>query len=274
MHAAVCNGLSPRVRGRRSFARSIPTCAGQPPASFTSLHVPVYPHVCGAAREVLHKSGLSPRVRGRLTGPAVGVPLVLSIPTCAGQPASIPMRRHAYFLSAERVYPHVCGAAQATAAHKGGSNQHSYWGLSPRVRGSLPSRIDPHVSGQAALLLPSSRRSIPTCAGQTQRSPEGLAMEVYPHVCGAASNHTCAIIAGHRAGSIPTCAGQPQGDRSGAIPNRVYPHVCGAADDIVAGTGRSPSCSEGLSPRVRGSPGARKFVGAVGSIPTCAGQTR
>ena len=72
-------GLSPRVRGNptpRGYGhpdwRSIPACAGEPPAYANAMSaVAVYPRVCGgtdlsfdAIRPV---GGLSPRVRGNLT---------------------------------------------------------------------------------------------------------------------------------------------------------------------------------------------------------------
>ena len=73
-----CSGLSPRVRGSQrprgwysAHCRSIPACAGQPPAVVsTVVEGAVYPRVCGAAMTVedddLSQDGLSPRVRGSL----------------------------------------------------------------------------------------------------------------------------------------------------------------------------------------------------------------
>ena len=94
-------GLSPRVRGSRSDrddertpSGSIPTCAGEPQLSLTTHVRPeVYPHVCGGAclsnRSPQAVRGLSPRVRGsHFVSPDIRES-VRSIPTCAGEPASI-----------------------------------------------------------------------------------------------------------------------------------------------------------------------------------------
>ena len=97
------NGLSPRVRGKRSVLHrhraelgSIPACAGETSGhSVTPRHRRVYPRVCGgnpnAELGVTARQGLSPRVRGK---PPVGVrraPHLRSIPACAGE--TVPARR-------------------------------------------------------------------------------------------------------------------------------------------------------------------------------------
>ena len=93
-------GLSPRVRGNhvnhvpgRNVVRSIPACAGEPPAGPGSpCPSRVYPRVCGGTFislfEKLTGLGLSPRVRGN---PGYSVQYKLtsgSIPACAGEPPS------------------------------------------------------------------------------------------------------------------------------------------------------------------------------------------
>ena len=77
-------GLSPRVRGNpvalsllRRVLRSIPACAGEPPAAPPSpAPNRVYPRVCGGTRYSRARCprcrGLSPRVRGNRTGPRRG----------------------------------------------------------------------------------------------------------------------------------------------------------------------------------------------------------
>ena len=151
-------GLSPRVRGSQLVSssadisrRSIPTCAGQPPASpLVPRQRRVYPHVCGAARSPADYmnafDGLSPRVRGSLRSALRGNRPDGSIPTCAGQPLTV-----GRIAVKSTVYPHVCGAARVSPGC-----DNCYMGLSPRVRGSLSRRIGNHWR----------YRSIPTCAGQ------------------------------------------------------------------------------------------------------------
>ena len=94
-------GLSPRVRGnlfasvrQGAHSRSIPACAGEPPATWRSGCSPtVYPRVCGGTHQRhqhrIDNAGLSPRVRGNRSGVRdVGVG-VGSIPACAGEPACL-----------------------------------------------------------------------------------------------------------------------------------------------------------------------------------------
>ena len=118
--ASYVTGLSPRVRGslaRRSglisTGGSIPACAGEPitPRRWRSV-IRVYPRVCGGAplgaliSQV--RTGLSPRVRGSLPVPHVSLLPVGSIPACAGEPST-----SSTSVSARRVYPRVCGGADA-----------------------------------------------------------------------------------------------------------------------------------------------------------------
>ena len=89
-----------------------------------------------------------------------------SIPTCVGQPT------HAFLtVQADEVYPHVCGATEATHL-----DEAMWQGLSPRVWGNP-------AGGH---LLPVRRGSIPTCVGQPNNSSHcARYCKVYPHVCGA-----------------------------------------------------------------------------------------
>ena len=109
-------GLSPRVRGNpesstgiSSVKRSIPACAGEPPAcSPVSAGLRVYPRVCGgtvAGACLAHKSiGLSPRVRGNPDVLPAARRYHGSIPACAGEPGSEMSNQ-----SMAEVYPRVCG---------------------------------------------------------------------------------------------------------------------------------------------------------------------
>ena len=154
--------------------------------------------------------------------------LLRSIPTCVGQPAIIHKQN-----IAQKVYPHVCGAAMPCR-----SLNMACMGLSPRVWGS------PYAEGN----LSKGGRSIPTCVGQ----PSSFCIArscptVYPHVCGAAPDDVLRRMKGDGLSprvwgnhvllqwhmgmcrSIPTCVGQPckPNGSVGSLP--VYPHVCGAA---------------------------------------------
>ena len=131
-------GLSPRVWGSLLTdssvllcERSIPTCVGQPPlATSRERLMPVYPHVCGAARiswsDPPLAYGLSPRVWGSQRLQWLSLANNRSIPTCVGQPC---VDRN--FGCVWAVYPHVCGAAMKDSA--GAADEA---GLSPRVWGS------------------------------------------------------------------------------------------------------------------------------------------
>ena len=134
-------GLSPRVWGKplrigvgRRRAGSIPACAGE-----TARRIPappqaeVYPRVCGG-NDVLRSSGrqakgLSPRVRGKLTGLSEDYQRLGSIPACAGETD----RKHRSCRKGQ-VYPRVCGGNGAGDFRRSGIQ-----GLSPRVRGKRQS---------------------------------------------------------------------------------------------------------------------------------------
>ena len=132
------SGLSPRVRGNplridghRHRLRSIPACAGEPPALTTDRSCAgVYPRVCGGTEEgsiVLHGGrGLSPRVRGNLIKDLSVRFEERSIPACAGEPdAARPGPEP------PSVYPRVCGGTSGLSLIGQGGG-----GLSPRVRGN------------------------------------------------------------------------------------------------------------------------------------------
>ena len=156
-HPKRWRGLSPRVRGnQRQFQpaghnrRSIPACAGEPPAVLArTWRTWVYPRVCGGTSKTTggpsSEPGLSPRVRGN---PSLAAPAGCwrrSIPACAGEPAGA---RHSRQHTG--VYPRVCGGTLTVLLLALVAI-----GLSPRVRGNrqvLRSRV-------------ASAGSIPACAG-------------------------------------------------------------------------------------------------------------
>ena len=151
-------GLSPRVRGNRSYRPrlrrwrwSIPACAGEPPSQLAlPKAVSVYPRVCGgtaqARRRLSMSTGLSPRVRGNPILPGQSYVNDRSIPACAGEPGDTESRQ-----PRNRVYPRVCGGTSRRL-------EPSSWlsGLSPRVRGN-PAWSSRQARGD---------RSIPACAGE------------------------------------------------------------------------------------------------------------
>ena len=211
----------------------------------------VYPRVCGGTDgrrvRVIAHAGLSPRVRGNLVPPDRSPRRRGSIPACAGEPFSVPLR-----LACVKVYPRVCGGTASTWEGLNG-----FQGLSPRVRGN------PATGGATYWRT----GSIPACAGEppcpVSRRP---CRWVYPRVCGGTSPRVCDMhparglsprVRGNRIDmgraerlprSIPACAGEPQVRR---IDNRfleVYPRVCGGTAMPCSSLMPSP----GLSPRVRG----------------------
>ena len=273
-------GLSPRVRGNRGrvagvfgIRRSIPACAGEPGQAWgVTIHVPVYPRVCGGTNRALciamTLAGLSPRVRGNLRPVLRFCRALRSIPACAGEPPPPDSQpRH------ERVYPRVCGGTDAT-----GLRALQVQGLSPRVRGNLLV----WVAGSLVW------GSIPACAGEPRaRSECNLRSRVYPRVCGGTANAMRDAIdfrglsprvRGNRAErrgpgppswSIPACAGEPETVREMSAYQWVYPRVCGGTFLHNA----KWRVRIGLSPRVRGNhhPCALS-IWSCGSIPACAGE--
>ena len=151
-------------------------------------------------------------------------------------------------------------------------------GLSPRVRGNLPTTSIP----------PACPGSIPACAGEPNpHQPGANALKVYPRVCGG----TAAIAARHcytaglsprvrgnppvapagpvAPGSIPACAGEPLIGVLVDGRHRVYPRVCGG----TSGWSMWILPGGGLSPRVRGNHLAGWPVWSrQRSIPACAGE--
>ena len=151
-------------------------------------------------------------------------------------------------------------------------------GLSPRVRGN------PFPNGSPALW----RGSIPACAGEPRRpASRPRRRRVYPRVCGGTraseerlqpgqglsprvrGNRSAPRRSGPPPGSIPACAGEPGCAWWRPCWTPVYPRVCGGTAQLaIAG-----NASKGLSPRVRGNPGAgRPIPSDTRSIPACAGE--
>ena len=136
------NGLSPRVRGNRHggqhyhlLLRSIPACAGEPPAACGNHPgTEVYPRVCGGTgtNNLLSGAslGLSPRVRGNPSRAGGSARMKRSIPACAGEPW-----RRGRDADGGRVYPRVCGGTSRARSSSAPGR-----GLSPRVRGNLSRR--------------------------------------------------------------------------------------------------------------------------------------
>ena len=129
----------------------------------------VYPRVCGGTVWVFgigqSREGLSPRVRGNHRKGRALIPMVRSIPACAGEPEGVTEGA-----VRKSVYPRVCGGTLTVAA----GDKHLL-GLSPRVRGNR----------EAATGRWADAGSIPACAGEPNNglSPYIL-VRVYPRVCG------------------------------------------------------------------------------------------
>ena len=254
-------GLSPRVRGnprrflrRRPTGGSIPACAGEPGRVVGDVApYQVYPRVCGGTRQRILPMrphlGLSPRVRGNLTGLIALAGSFRSIPACAGEP-----RRAGRPPTPAEVYPRVCGG---TCVGSAGVQQVA--GLSPRVRGNrCPSKRGTFC-----------RRSIPACAGEPVNVVDVVVLfGVYPRVCGGTYDAQAdqvrywglsprvrgnlnkgkrgkqrisvpglsPRVRGNRLDrdrqcgrrrSIPACAGEPVTIAVVPIQHEVYPRVCG-----------------------------------------------
>ena len=152
------------------------------------------------------------------------------------------------------VYPRVCGGTEPRT-----TNQVTYTGLSPRVRGNH--RRTNRGAG--------TTRSIPACAGEPQAdAATPPRSKVYPRVCGGTppGGFDPAVHGGlsprvrgnpHDGGpdisgngSIPACAGEPGYAPSTSRLRRVYPRVCGGTLSV----GMRWVRVRGLSPRVRGNP--------------------
>ena len=248
-------------------------------------------------------------MRGNLPRCGLDIPVIRSIPACAGEPAitrrptssgrglsprvrgnlghslqeedkwgSIPAcagepPSPSFLKMRSTVYPRVCGGTIAVVIL-----WHWLRGLSPRVRGNLIRQ-----SSQVA-----SARSIPACAGEPKY--QGLQYQtgrVYPRVCGGTlsikkvvscrlglsprvrGNQGLALDCPPLPRSIPACAGEPIFLGYVLLPRGVYPRVCGGTVIPEATIG----FQQGLSPRVRGNRVAT--LGSIiekRSIPACAGE--
>ena len=218
------------ARGQPSRG-SIPACAGEPaPGIVRHTSERVYPRVCGGTPTRVSSSpptkGLSPRVRGNHEQPDRQQNGDRSIPACAGEPGSAPLR-----MANAEVYPRVCGGTPIKRWYGLTTG-----GLSPRVRGN-------HAIGNARRVR---RRSIPACAGEP-RPPfqRACPARVYPRVCGGTQTIEDTIdtlqglsprVRGNldtrhlvppRDGSIPACAGEPPLRVPEPHAAVVYPRVCG-----------------------------------------------
>ena len=263
------------VRGGQvaSGAGSIPAGAGEPGIYATRKHLKgVYPRGCGGAPAPAFATGgavgLSPRVRGSRLVVVGAAHEQGSIPAGAGEPEAGREAR-----AAPAVYPRGCGGAKLARIYEKGKQ-----GLSPRVRGS---RL-------LAVSLSFFTGSIPAGAGEPDEVQETTCHPgVYPRGCGGAA--VVLICRLHRDGLSPRVRGSPAGRnpsqrRRGAIPAgagepscgagpsaapRVYPRGCGGA--CPAGARRR--CTQGLSPRVRGSQLSHQAGHQhQGSIPAGAGE--
>ena len=191
--------------------------------------------------------GLSPRVRGNLSGATTSTMMSRSIPACAGEP-----RGGTIFTAYSGVYPRVCGG---TVDLMTGANV--IMGLSPRVRGN-PDRI---------FETPALEGSIPACAGEPIKNLLHASNKpVYPRVCGGTvernignakpnglsprvrGNPPAVFSAVFYRGSIPACAGEPEMLLSVPYRPPVYPRVCGGTKCHRS----RRTFDDGLSPRVRG----------------------
>ncbi len=252
-------GLSPRVRGHpsapsagRRLSRTIPAGAGTP--AVRSRSAPArrdYPRGCGDTQPPGDAKrtdrGLSPRVRGHLSGRPNRSVQVGTIPAGAGTPSRARFARRAI-----RDYPRGCGDTRYCV-----SLQTIATGLSPRVRG--------HLLRIASPLSP--MRTIPAGAGTpaANRIPV-VPDEDYPRGCGdTVVGFLAAIleqglsprVRGHRplerrAGrpgrTIPAGAGTPDTLGVDRFAGQDYPRGCG---DTLP-TQAKPRPNPGLSPRVRG----------------------
>ena len=278
--AEVPVGLSPRGRGNQKATipaagrmRSIPAWAGEPHPPILPVNPPeVYPRVGGGtkccSRLISTASGLSPRGRGNLRAlhPALWPPR--SIPAWAGEPATSRV-----YILLTTVYPRVGGGTRRR------SIRISYGlGLSPRGRGNHT------VIGGVYDL----GGSIPAWAGEPA-SPQSFTKPstVYPRVGGGTTsiiafrlsirglsprgrgNHHRAIPSGCGCRSIPAWAGEPNVDALRRSLWKVYPRVGGGTMDAFG----QPHSIQGLSPRGRGNPSARRWRRSPGrSIPAWAGE--
>ena len=222
---------------------SIPACAGEPVRRLVLA---------------IWNRGLSPRVRGsppmRCACSRNKQKVYPRVCGGAGKRSSVPI-----FPSLYEVYPRVCGGATIRTLVNG-----LCVGLSPRVRGSLPSDrrlvrmalgLSPRVRGSPGRGLGrprTSNGSIPACAGEPvgregrTSNKSGLS----PRVRGSPSRPRQIFTFGIL-GSIPACAGEPS-CRHGFPPTGVARSIPACAGSPLS----RPTVKFdglGLSPRVRGS---------------------
>ena len=105
------------------------------------------------------------------------------------------------------------------------------------------------------------------CGGTPISPPSGVAPRgLSPRVRG---NRAGSGLHRKANGSIPACAGEPGGKSARQARDWVYPRVCGGTRLSLT----TPQRQHGLSPRVRGNPGATMgFSWWTRSIPACAGE--
>ncbi len=258
-------GPSPPARGSRDDAaedrgrqRSIPACAGEPPARrFFLARVEVHPRLRGGAYSIMdartEAKGPSPPARGSHRRSRLHAETVGSIPACAGEP-----RRHAGVVARRSVHPRLRGGADECLRVSRGPV-----GPSPPARGSR----------RETTMLTIKRGSIPACAGEpTRRAVTRASRRVHPRLRGGAGSSASPLICrmgpspparGSHAlapprraphGSIPACAGEPTGRNSGCRCTGVHPRLRGGAGSR-SDARRRPS---GPSPPARGSPRPRR----------------
>ena len=257
--------LSPRMRGNQGYTilatpnvTSIPAYAGEPTRAATGPpQSRLYPRVCGGtavcAGSDTPGGPLSPRMRGNPQRAKLPPSTSRSIPACAGEPYMRKTKKQR-----KEVYPRVCGGTES-----GRFGAMSSAGLSPRVRGNLYDCVD----------MRRPLRSIPACAGEPWKgSWIGWNGSVYPRVCGGTfitnwpaqgtpglsprvrGNPPASPSGFYTQRSIPACAGEPREVVGRQVRQKVYPRVCGGTPYGVL----PRSCVGGLSPRVRGNPGASR----------------
>ena len=273
-------GLSPRVRGSPPTTvlagerlGPIPAGAGEPwSRACASAAFRAYPRGCGGAMQGriddYYGMGLSPRVRGSPAAECRPWRDAGPIPAGAGEP------RFGLTMTWDAgAYPRGCGGAGAQPI-----SRRAFGGLSPRVRGSrwarsiaatgagpIPAGAGEPITG--AIVRPSPRAYPRGCGGaitttSSSRSGSGLS----PRVRGSPGPALAIFRCG---GPIPAGAGEPRVLPTFFQHRRAYPRGCGGAAMMRSSTARL----EGLSPRVRGSPGEGGYsLDRIGPIPAGAGE--
>ncbi len=242
-------GSSPRARGtlararlRGAGGRFIPACAGNTPATPSSVSATtVHPRVRGEHIQppmvASAPGGSSPRARGTHLIADQGGRRRRFIPACAGNTARGAKRGHG-----PAVHPRVRGEHSRDCLVSGDGD-----GSSPRARGTLA-----RLSGQWRW-----RRFIPACAGNTSPRARGTLCDYCVDAC--------------RGRFIPACAGNTAAITPSSSCAAVHPRVRGEHGNTCDYFGRL--C--GSSPRARGTPvGRRRGALASRFIPACAGNTR